>query len=114
MTSPIPKPEPFTASLRTHGETIRVGAPDVPAITIRVESAEVWNAVRIAVPPGEPVLAVKLAALEALEPCARHPDDYVLKLQGVAVLNEHASVADTGARDGSIYLLSHRRRRPVR
>jgi len=30
------------------------------------------------------------------------------------VLDERRSVAEVGARDGSIFLLTHRRRRPVR
>ena len=36
------------------------------------------------------------------------------KLRGWEVLDEGASLADAGATDGSIFLLTHRRRRPVK
>jgi hypothetical protein len=41
-------------------------------------------------------------------------EDYVLKLNGWEVLDESASLAATGAVDGSIFLVTGRRRRPVR
>jgi hypothetical protein len=40
--------------------------------------------------------------------------EYVIKLRGFEVLDENVSLADAGARNGSIFLLTHRRRRPVR
>lgn len=106
---------PFTAQLRTHGETIALGAPDAPTRwTIRVEMPEVWDVVRFTAPPTEPVLALKVRALEALYPDAAYHDDFVLKLHGFVVTDENASLADAGAQDGSIFLLQFRRRRPVR
>ena len=39
---------------------------------------------------------------------------FIMKLNGAAVRDEDTSVADAGARDGSIFLLTFRRRRPVR
>ena len=42
------------------------------------------------------------------------PSDYVVKLRGWEVLGEQGSVAESGARDGSTYLISYRRRRAVR
>ena len=60
-----------------------------------------------------PVLEVKIAALGALLPAANEVN-YVMKLRGWEVLDEGQSVSDVGAIDGSIFLLSHRRRRPVR
>ena len=105
---------PFVTSLRVRPGTIRVGAADGAAITLRVQMPEVWDVVRIEVAPTEPVLAVKERALVALDPEAESHTDFVLKLGGFEVLDENASVADTGAVDGSTYLLTHRRRRPVK
>jgi hypothetical protein len=104
---------PFVATLRARKQGIRVGPAGVPTITVRVEIPELWDVVRIEVPPTESVLAVKVAALGALNPRAdqRH---YVMKLRGFEMLDEQLSLADAGAIDGSIFLLTHRRRRPVR
>lgn len=105
---------PFVGTLRARGSTIRLAPAGVEAITIRVEMPEVWDVVRIVVSPTEPVIAVKARALEALFPEAQLHEDFVLKLRGWEILDESASLADAGAVDGSILLLTHRRRRPVR
>ena len=114
MTARHPEAGDFAASLRTRADVIRLGAPDAETIALRVEMPELWAVVRLDVPPGEPVATVKAAALQALDPRARHADEYVLKLAGVEVLDEQVSVAQAGLRDGSIFLLTPRRRRPVR
>ena len=41
-------------------------------------------------------------------------EDFVVKLRGWEILDEAASLADAGVIDGSILLMTHRRRRPVR
>lgn len=106
---------PFVTGLRSRPDELRLGADDAaPRWTLRVQVAEVWDAVRVSAPAAEPVLAVKVAALSALLPDAAYHDDFVLKLGGVEVLDENASLADAGARDGSIFLMAHRRRRPIR
>jgi hypothetical protein len=105
---------PFVTELRTPASTIRLSPEGVEVITIRVEMPEVWDVVRIAVAPTEPVLAVKLRALSALFPEAQLHEDFVLKLRGWEILDETASLDDAGVIDGSILLLTHRRRRPVR
>lgn len=106
---------PFVTGLRARPQELRVGTEDgAPRWTVRVQVAEVWDAVRVSTPPTEPVLAVKVAALAALLPDADYHDDFVLKLGGVEVLDENAPLADVGALDGSIFLLTHRRRRPIR
>jgi len=105
---------PFVATLRTRPDVLRVGAAGEPTITVRVQMPEVWDTIRVETPPSEPVLAVKVRALEALYPEADFHDEFVMKLNGFEVLDENASVADSGAVDGSIYLVTHRRRRPVR
>jgi hypothetical protein len=105
---------PFVTTLRARGSTIRHTPEGGPAITIRVEMPEVWDVVAVNVAPTEPVLAVKSRALQALFPEAERHEDFVLKLRGWEILDEAASLTDAGVIDGSILLLTHRRRRPVR
>ena len=107
--------EPFVTQLRTRGNTIELASPNGPAITVRVEMPEVWDVVRVHASPDERAITVKRRALEALMPGAELRDeDYVLKLNGWEVLDESASLAATGAVDGSIFLLTYRWRRAVR
>jgi hypothetical protein len=96
---------PFVTGLRSRATTIRLSPERSEVITIRVEMPEVWDVVRI---------AVKVAALEALFPEAQLHEDFVLKLRGWEILDEATSLADAGVIDGSILLLTHRRRRAVR
>ena len=105
---------PFVTSLRSRKSVIHLAPESADAITIRVEMLEVWDVVAIVVAPTEPVIAVKVRALEALFPEAEMHQDFVVKLRGWEVLDESASLADAGVIDGSILLLTHRRRRPVR
>ena len=106
---------PFTANLRSRpGTVVRLGEAGEAVITLRVQIPEVWDAVRVETPLAEPVLSVKVRALDALFPNAEFHEDFVVKLNGFEVLDENASVAEAGAVDGSIFLLTHRRRRAVR
>jgi hypothetical protein len=105
----------FVNNFRARGTELRLGAPDAPdRVTLRVQVAEVWDSIRVSAPASEPVLAVKVAALEVLFPDAAYHDDFVAKLHGFEVLDENASLAEAGAREGSTFLLAHRRRRPIR
>ena len=105
---------PFVAQLRSRPGVVRVGADGQAHITVRAQLLEAWDAVRIETPPGEPVASVKAAALAALRPEDQVSEAYVLKLNGFEILDENVSVAETGATDGSTFLLTYRRRRPVR
>lgn len=105
---------PFTVSLRTRPEAIRLGTGGEPLITLRVQVPEVWDTVRIDAPADTSVIVLKQRALEAMLPDAGYPEDFVIKLGGWEVLDEHASIAAAGATSGSIFLLTSRRRRPVR
>jgi len=105
---------PFVTQLRSRPSTIRLAAPGAEAITIRVEMPEVWDVVAIVVAPGESVITVKVRALAALFPEGQNESNFVLKLRGWEILDETASLADAGVIDGSILLLTHRRRRAVR
>ena len=108
------QPEPFVATLRSQPTVIRLAARGQPHLTLRVEMPEVWDVVRVETPPATPVRAVKRRALEVLYPDYGDADAFIMKLNGAAVRDEDTSVADAGARDGSIFLLTFRRRRPVR
>jgi len=105
---------PFVTQLRARGKPILLAAAGVPAITIRVEMPEVWDTVKVVVSADEPVVTVKLRALEALYPMGLSHSQFVLKINGWEVLDESASLTATGAVDGSIFLLTFRNRRPVR
>lgn len=104
----------FVAQLRARKQTIELapGGPD--AISIRVEMPEVWDTVRFVTRADESVLVVKQRALEALFPEAEFHEDFVLKLRGWEIIDEAAPLGSVGVVDGSILLLTHRRRRPVR
>jgi hypothetical protein len=104
---------PFVAGLRTAPRTLDLARAGEQSIAVRVEIAELWDAVRIAASPNEPVVTIKRAALDALAG-TEQPEDFVIKLRGWEVLDEGASLTDAGAVNGSIFLLEHRRRRPVR
>jgi hypothetical protein len=104
---------PFVTTLRARSSTIRIVPEGGPAITIRVEMPEVWDVVRIVAAPTQPVIDVKTAALGALYPEAA-PEEMVVKLRGWEILDEMASLADSGIVDGSILVMMFRRRRPVR
>ena len=105
---------PFVASLRTAKEApIAVGTPGVGAFTIRVEVPERWDVALLSAAPTTSVSAVKRAALREVLPQA-DASEYVIKLRGFEVLDENISLENSGARKGSIFLLPHRRRRPVR
>jgi hypothetical protein len=104
---------PFVTILRARGSTIRLTPEGGPAITIRVEMPEVWDVVRLVAAAEQPVIDVKTAALNALFPDAA-PEEMVVKLRGWEILDENASLTDAGVIDGSILLLTFRRRRAVR
>ena len=105
---------PFVSQLRARPGAVRLGADGERRITLRVQMPEVWDAVRIETPPGESVAAVKAGALAALYPEGEPAHAFVVKLNGYEVLDEAVSVTDAGAKDGSTFLLTYRRRRPVR
>ena len=105
--------EPFVASLRTSGSAITLGPHGANPITVRVEVPERWDVALLSAANTSSVYDVKLAALQSISP-DEDVDDYVIKLRGFEVLDESVTLAQAGARDGSIFLLTHRRRRPVR
>ena len=97
---------------RARPRTIELGAAQ-GAITVKVEIPERWDVVRVSAAPTETVLAVKVAALGAIVPGADQRR-WVMKLRGAEVASESRTLLEVDARTGSTFLLTHRRRRPVR
>lgn len=81
---------------------------------LRVQLLERWDRIAVDVPAETPVAALKRDSLAAFGLGDAMPADYVVKLRGWEVLGEQGSVAESGARDGSTYLIALRRRRAVR
>ena len=106
---------PFAASIRARPDTVRVGVPGPDAWMIRAQMPELWDMVRFEIPPTASVMTLKEHTLAALKPeDAGNPNAFVVKLNGIEVLDEDATLADVGAKNGSSFLLMYRRRRPVR
>ena len=104
---------PFVTEIRSRPGALRVGGGQ-PSMTVRVQIPEVWDVVAVETTPDTRVGDVKRAAVTALLGAKVRADDLVVKLRGFEVLNENATLAQTGAIDGSIFLATLRRRRPVR
>ena len=90
---------PFVTSLRSRPGMLTLGDASRARITIRVQGVDRWDSIRVEVPPDESVLAVKLAALEVVYPDAEYHEDFAMKLGGIEVLDEEASLTEAGARD---------------
>ena len=105
---------PFVTGLRSRQGTIDLSRAGEAAITIRVEMPDLWDVIRVKASPSEPVVTVKRAALDAFGIDTPLPEEFVMKLRGWEVLDESATLTDAGAIDGSIFLLTYRRRRAVR
>jgi len=107
--------EPFVATLRTPATPLVLpSAPGTPTVTVRVQGAEAWDAVKVVCPATAPVRALKAAAMPAFYPADTDPAEVVVKFRGAEVRDEGESVGAAGARDGSTFFLAVRRRRPVR
>lgn len=105
----------FVNSLRVRPEVIALAGAQAPMVwTLRVQAADVWDAVRVEVTPETPVRDVKQAAMALLLPDIEQVESYAVKLYGAEVLNEAQSLQSAGARDASTLFLTARRRRPVR
>ena len=83
-------------------------------MNVRVQLYEKWDRMAFDVAPETPVATLKRDALAEFGLTDSIPSDYVVKLNGWEVLGEAGSLAESGARDGSTYLISYRRRRAVR
>ena len=104
----------LVSSLRARDGILALGSAEAAAFTVRVQMPELWDVLAVRCASDTSVLALKKAALEAFGEHAHPAEDYVMKLRGFEVLDESAPVPVAGARDGSTFLLTYRRRRPVR
>jgi hypothetical protein len=109
MTTPMP----FVSGLRTQGAAYRLGSGSGPVLQLRAQVLEAWDAIRIEADPSASVKSLKQLALKELYPDVRNDDEYVVKLHGWEILDENAPISSTEAKNGSIFLITDRRRRPV-
>jgi hypothetical protein len=106
-------PTPFVSSLRTQGEPIALGTASGSVLHLRAQVLEAWDAIRIDANPAASVKSLKQLALKKLYADGRDENQYVVKLNGFEVLDEDAPISSTAARNGSIFVITDRRRRPV-
>lgn len=104
---------PFVNALRTQGEPLQLGPSSPRVLHLRAQVLEAWDAVRIDADPESPVRSLKELAMRELAPDVTNVDEYVVKLHGFEILDENAPISSTAARNGSIFLITDRRRRPV-
>jgi hypothetical protein len=105
----------FVTTLRSRNAAVRLVSADATDFwTLRVQCAEVWDAVKVEVLSAMPVRDVKQAAMAALMPDLDALDGYVVKLGGFEIMDERVSLQSAGVLDGSTLLIMARRRRPVR
>lgn len=104
---------PFVSSLRVRGPAVTLGSQSGEILHLRAQVLEAWDAIRIDADPLASVRSLKQLALRALYPDARNESEYVVKLHGFEILDEDAPISSTRARNGSTFLITDRRRRPV-
>lgn len=104
----------FVNELRAADDVIRIGGDNGGVLHIRVQAAELWDALRVDAAATASLTSVKDAALDSFFPNGASPAEFVVKLRGFEILDESRSIADCGVRDGSTLLLARRRRRPVK
>jgi hypothetical protein len=106
-------PQPFVNGLRTRGAAFKLGAPSGAVLQLRAQVLEAWDAIRIDADPAASVKSLKQLALRELFPDSKHESEFVIKLNGFEVLDENAPISSTAAKNGSTFLITDRRRRPV-
>ena len=106
-------PKPFVTSLRVRGEPLQLGRNIAKPLRLRAQVLEAWDAISINADPSASVRSLKQLALKELYPDGRKEDEFVVKLHGWEILDEDGPISSTAARDGSIFLVTDRRRRPV-
>jgi hypothetical protein len=104
---------PFVSSLRTRGEAIKLGDSTTSPMKVRAQVLEAWDAIRIDADPSASVRSLKQLALKELYPEDLPETEFVVKLNGFEILDEDVPLSASGARNGSTFLITDRRRRPV-
>ena len=90
-----------------------LGAATDSVLHLRAQLLEAWDAIRIDADPSASVKSLKQLALRELSPDVSKEHEYVVKLNGFEILDESAPISSTAAKNGSIFLITDRRRRPV-
>jgi hypothetical protein len=103
---------PFVNGLRTQGAPLQLGSGTGSVLHLRAQVLEAWDAIRVDADPSASVKSLKHLAMQTLSPQVNE-EEYVVKLHGWEILDEDAPISATAARNGSIFLISDRRRRPV-
>jgi len=103
----------FVNGLRVRGEPLKLGSGSGNVLHLRAQVLEAWDAIGIDADPSASVASLKQLALRELYPDVRHDDEFVVKLHGFEILDEAAPISSTAARNGSTFLITDRRRRPV-
>jgi hypothetical protein len=104
---------PFVTGLRVQGEPLKLGSGGGAPLHLRAQVLEAWDAIRVDADPSATVKSLKQLALRELGPDVRNDDEFVVKLNGFEILDEGAPISSTPAKNGSIFLITDRRRRPV-
>ena len=106
---------PFVTALRTpQGEIVRIGAEGGERVTVRVQFEPLWDATAFDVRADESLEVLIRAALARWGQGDVPMSEFVTKLNGWEVMSLGVTVADSGAVDGSTFLVAYRFRRPVR
>jgi uncharacterized protein GlcG (DUF336 family) len=105
---------PFVTQLRTPPSALTLAPVGAPALTIRVQMLEAWDAVKVVAEPTMAVAVVKAHVLAVMAPDVLDPGEVVTKLGGFEIRDEAQSLAAAGVKDGSTLLLHFRRRQPLR
>jgi hypothetical protein len=82
-------------------------------LPLRVMVYDVWDEVKLDVPPSASVADVKRLALERAH-IPRDPADYLVKYRGAEVQDEARTVTEEGIVPNAPLIVLSRRRRPVR
>ncbi len=104
---------PFVTELRATDDVVTIPGEGT-VLHLRVQVAELWDAMRVDAPASASFAAVKQVALATFFPAETGVMDFVGKVRGFEILHEHESLEACGVRDGSTILLMRRRRRPVK
>ena len=104
----------LVGQLRANRAPIALAQAGAGALNLRVQVAEMWDAVRVVAHPDTMVSDVKSRVVAEFFPGHEFADDFVLKLRGWEMLDEAQPLSRSGVVDGAILLLAYRRRRPVR
>ncbi|MBL0938166.1 MAG: hypothetical protein IBJ03_04680 [Gemmatimonadaceae bacterium] len=104
----------FVNALRVRPEVLRVAQDGTTSWTVRVQAAEVLDAVRVECAPGSRIRDIKAAAMSNLLPDVAQLDTWLVKLHGAEVHDENMTLQQCGAQDASTLFLTPRRRRPLR